>query len=227
MRKLFALRLNIWDIATYIDFRDNGESSDPKLCVFLLFNSEDEAKEYAAKLYSDNTIYNYATLYQMQLNDDDILDVSGFENIEDFEEAMRDVYPADITTICNYVPFGYDEKNRLARYICDRGEELGEVECANCDINKSIDGSIVVVWHWHRYVGYARKFVELRYAHFGETEAILAKDDTLCGDKIDIVMTMDEVKSCKDLKSALINCLLTVDWRWTNVSDVERAIETL
>lgn len=224
MRNLFALRLAIWDMATYIDFRDYDKCSNPRSCEHLLFNSEDEAKEYAAKLYSDDSTYNDATLHRMQMDDKDILDISGFESIEDFEEAMREGYPADITTTWRNKPFGLDERERLAEYIIDNGEDLDAVDCANYDIDKSIEGSIVVVWQWHRYVGYARKFVELRYAYDGETEANLTEDDTVSGDKIDIVMTKEEVENCEDLESALTDKLIA-DWKWTNVRDVERAID--
>lgn len=226
MKQLFALRLAIWDMATYIGFRDYNESSNPGYCECILFATEDEAKEYAAKLYSDDSIYNDATLHQMQMDDKDILDISGFESIGDFEDAMKaGLYPPEKRYWWGIKkPYGYDERVAIAKHIVENGEELYEVDCPNYDIDKSIEGSIVVVWQWHRYVGYARKFVELRYAYDGETEANLTKDDTVCGNKIDIIMTKEEVESCEDLESELTDKLIA-DWKWTNTGDVERAID--
>lgn len=227
MRNLFALRLAIWDMATYIGWRDNNESSNPQCVTDLLFNSEEEAEKYAENLYNDAEIYNEATLYSLSLTDEEILEVSEFDEFEDFEDAMREAYGNDPMGIDFHKSWYSDRKETLAEYIVDNGEEyLTPVDCANYDIDKSIEGSIVVVWQWHRYVGYARKFVELRYAYDRETEANLTKDDTVCGDKIDIVMTKEEIESCEDLESALTDKLIA-DWKWTNARDVERAIEII
>ncbi len=228
MKQLFALRLAIWNMATFIGWRDYNESSSPSSCEFLLFKSEDEAKEYASKLYFDSDIYNDVTLHTMSLTDKEIVELSGLESIGDFEDAMKaGLYPPEKSSWWSDTkPYGYDERVAIAKHIVENGEELYEVDCPNYDIDKSIEGSIIVIWEWHRYVGYARNFVELRYAYDGETEALLTKEDSTSGNKVDIVLTKEEAENCEDLENELIDRLLADDaWKWTRESAVNRGID--
>ena len=101
--------------------------------------------------------------------------------------------------------------------------------CNNYDFDKSIDGSIVIVWSWHRYVGYARKCAEIRYAYLNETERNLTKEDKSFVNQMDVVMTKEEVEASKHLKEDLFEKLVSNRdyWKSTNPEFVEEQIEWL
>ncbi len=220
-RELWALDVTSWNADDYF----SGKGGSSTTFVYLFATSE-EAKTFAMGLDTDNESYNEGLLYHGELTEDEILEVSGFEEMADFDEALREPY----STNWNCKNFGEDEKTAVAVRIQEEYDNTSEdIPCANYDFNKSIEGSIIVVWSWERYIGYARKFHELRYAHSDETEQMLTKEDRVSATQVDVVMTKEEVESCENLEAELTKRLLGSRdrWKWTQPSVVEYDIEDL
>lgn len=215
-RELWALDVKSWNASDYFE----GKCCNSTTFTYL-FATSDEAKAFAMGIDADSDSYNECLLYHGELTEEEILEESSFETMEDFDEALREPY----STVWNRKNFGEDEKTAVAVYI--QGEydnTLEEIPCANYDFDKSIEGSIIVVWSWRTYVGYAREFKELRYATYDETEKMLTKKDFIYVPQVDIVMTADEVANSKHLREELTEILQRDHWKWTKPSHVDYAI---
>ena len=215
-RELWALDVTSWNASDYF----NGKCCNSTTFVYL-FATSDEAKAFAMGIDTDNESYNECDLYHGEISEEDILEITGFESIEDFDEALREPY----STAWNRKNFGEDEKTAVAARIQEEYDDtLEEIPCANYDFDKSIEGAIIVVWSWHKYVGYAREFKKLRYATYDETEKMLTKEDSTFFPQVDIVMTANEVANSKHLREELTEILQRDHWKWTKPSHVDFAI---
>ena len=208
--KLYALSVSVWGSDDYIPDRN----TNPLMTEKYLFATEEEARKFAKEeTDADDRYYNDGWLCTAEIDDKDILDLTSYDTIEDFADAMR----------------GNLHEDEIAEWVIDNDKSGGDyVECNNYDFDKSLDGAILVVWSWQTYVGYARKIEELRYAYYGETERILTKRDKTFVSQIDVVMTAEEVAASTDLESDLIDELLANgNWKWTNPWKVERLIDEI
>ena len=220
-RELWALNVSSCNAGDYF----SGKSCN-YFTEMYLFATSDEAKDFAMQLDTDSETYIECMLFHGELTDEEILEVSGFEAIEDFDEAMNEPY----STNWNRKNYGEDEKKAVASYIMEEYNNTQEdIPCANYDFNKSIEGAIIVLWSWHQYIGYAREFTELRYATYDETEALLTKEDRVSAVQVDIVMTAEEVANCEDLRAELDKRLIgnRDTWKWTKPGIVGCAITEL
>ena len=215
-RELWALNVSSCNAGDYF----SGKSCDYSTEMYL-FATSDEAKAFAMGIDADSDSYNECMLFHGELTEEEILEASGFEEMADFDEALREPY----STNWNRKNYGDDEKTAVAAYIMEEyNNSMEEIPCANYDFNKSIGGAIIVVWSWHQYIGYAREFKELRYADSGETEALLTKEDRVNAVQVDIVMTAEEVANSKCLRDELADILQREHWKWTKPSNVDFAI---
>lgn len=216
-RELWALEVTNWNARDYFDGGWGTSAS-----VAYLFATSDEAKAFAMGISTDRECYNEAMLYHGELTEEVILEASGYDDIADFDEALREPY-SDNWNIKN---LGEDEKRAVAGYVMEEYDDTSEeIPCANYDFDKSIAGAIIVVWAWEKHVGYARDFIGLRYADHDETERLLAKEDKVFARQVDVVMTKEEVDACEDLQTELFNKLLLDSWKWTRPGHVEIEIE--
>lgn len=205
--KLYALSISVWDADDYL----NDRNTNPRTTDRYLFKTEEEAKQFAMEnTYADADDYNDCWLCSADIDNEEILDLTLFDTIEEFADNMS----------------GNLHEEEIAQWVFDEDRIGGNmVECNNYDFDKSLDGAILVVWAWHRYVGYAREIRELRYAYYRETERVLTKRDATFVSQVDVVMTAEEVEKTEDLESDLIDKLLVdSNWKWTNTNKVERLI---
>lgn len=219
-RELWAMTLSCWRPADYFVA---WEGSDPVSESEYLFATREDAVAFAMAVEANDDVYNECDLFHGEVSEEDILYMTGFESIEDFDEALKEPY----SKVWNRKNFGEDEKSKVARYIIEEYNGIMEgLDCANYDFNKSIEGSIIVVWSWEKYIGYAREFKKLRYATCGETEQMLFKEDKTFVPQVDVVMTKEEVEACEDLQAELTKRLLggRDQWKWTKPSHVDSAI---
>lgn len=224
-RKLYAMNVCIWDANDYFEFINADRCCDPAQTAMLLFPDRETAEKYATTIDSDSVSYNECTLHCGEVEEKDILAMTGYETIEDFDLALKSEYLSDPT----YKTYGYDEKDKVAYYIVEELDGMGEyIACANYDFDKTLEGSILVVWSWHQYIGYARKCLDVRYGLYSETEELLTKKDRTYVPQVDVVMTREEVEGCDDIEEALREKLLAdKEWKWTNPGKVENLINQL
>lgn len=84
---------------------------------------------------------------------------------------------------------------------------------------ESLEGCILVFWWWHTYMGYDQKFVELRYAHSGETEELLHQNADYTGHRgmrVSVVMRPEEIEGLthEELQEELKSRLFNDSWKW-------------
>jgi hypothetical protein len=216
-RKLYVLKNDVWDANDYL----NGRNTDPHRTDLYLYATEEEAEQKAMSLDVDNEIYNDCTLCTGEISEDDILYLTGYETIEEFDEAMAEPY----STKARVKNFGEDEKSEVAQAIFENPTEERQVECSNYDFDKSLEGAVLVFWSWERYVGYARKCIEVRRAYSEETETLLTKQDKVFATQCDILLTAEEVENADDLQYAIRERLEDGSWKWNNTSFVLSQIE--
>ena len=219
--ELYALANSVWHADDYL----NDRNTNPMCTDLYLFATEEEAKDFAINSLSyDDDIYNDGTIYSADIAEEDILEATGFESMEDFNEALAEPY----STEPRKKNFGEDEKAAVAQLVMDEDGCGIPCDCANYDFGKSLEGAILVMWSWQTYVGYARKCEGLRYGYSDDTEELLTKQDRVFAGQVDVVMTAEEVEASEDLQNDLTERLLQKrDWKWTNPDFVEFSIETI
>jgi hypothetical protein len=218
-RKLFVLSNTIWDADDYL----HGNNNNPIRTDIYLYATEEEAKEEAMSLDFNKEIYNDCTLYSGEISEDDILNLTGYETLEEFDEALAEPYSTD-SRIKNLGEF---EKGDVAQAIFENPTEERTIECSNYDFDKSLAGSVLVFWSWERYVGYARKLIEVRRATSEDTEAILTKKDKVYTTQCDVLLTAAEVEAADNLQAAIRERLENGAWKWVNTSFITEAIENI
>lgn len=214
--KLFVLAVDVWNADDYL----NDRNCNPKRTDTYLYATREEAEQKAQNLDTDDDIYNDGTIYTGELTEQEILDITGYETIEDFNEAMAEPYSTDP----NMKNLGEFEKGDVAKEIIDNSTDEYTIECVNYDFNKSLEGCILVFWSWERYIGYARKCIEVRRAYNDETETILTKQDKVFATQCDILLTADEVGNADNLQDAVLDALAKSEWKWTNPKFVRNEV---
>lgn len=214
--KLFVLAVNVWDADDYL----NDRNTDPKHTDLYLFPTKERAEQKTKALDIDNTVYNDGIIFEGELDESEILELTGFETIEDFNEALAEPY----STNPRKKNFGEDEKTEVACAIMEDPAKEETIECANYDFNKSLDGCILVFWSWQRHVGYARKCIEVRRAYSDETETILTKQDHVFATQCDILLTAEEVNNADNLQESVLEALEKSSWKWTNPEFVKNEV---
>ena len=219
-RELYCLMVCVWDANDYLV----QQNCNPLSADLYLFKSESELDEFAESIDYNEDVYNEGFMYKAELTEEEILDVTDFESIEDFDKAM-DVRYDDV--LGYYKTFEEKQKEKVCKHILDyyHNDEC-PIDLPNYNFDESIEGSIVVVWSWERYVGYARKCLDLRFADYGDTKAMLTKQDKVFTAQVDVVMTKEEVEEyddINDLREELMDRLR--GWKWPNPNFVESSVE--
>ena len=219
MKTYYVLSISIWDADDFL----NNRNCDPISTDFYLYKTKEEAKEMAKNLEVSEKFYNDGMIYTGELDDDEILEISGFDTIDDFNEALKEPY----STNQNVKNFGEKEKSLVAHEIIENSLEEEIVECANFDFDESLEGCILVFWYWEKYVGYARKCIDVRKAFSDDTFKILTKSDKTFITQCDILLTSEEVEKADNLCDAIQEALLKSSWKWQNTDFVKSIINDL
>ena len=217
-RHLFVLANNVWDADDYLNDRNcNAIRYD-----LYLYATKEECIDKAKSLDTRCDIYNDAFICSKEMEESEILELTGYETIEEFDEALREPYSTD----ARKKNLGEDEKGEVAAAIRENYDEEFDVECANYDFDKSLEGAVLVFWSWERYIGYARKFIEIRRGYSDDTEALLTKQDKVFATQCDVVLTAEQVEEAgDDLHEAILDRLTDGTWKWQNQSFMERCVE--
>lgn len=105
----------------------------------------------------------------------------------------------------------------------DLEEIIEEIGCEyDCSLESSyeyqdIQGDILVIWNFERYIGYARNINEIRKGFFGETEKVCCKVDKVFRPQADILIKKSELEglTAEEEKALIEERLYNQDWRWT------------
>ena len=207
-KKLFVLAIIVWNANDYL----NDRNTDSHNIDVYLYATRKDAEKKAKEVDSNNEIYNEGYIYTCELTKDEILEISGFGSIEDFEIALAEPY----STNPNIMNFGESEKKHLANFIMENTIDNESIECANYDFNKSQEGAILIFWSWVTHIGYARKCLKIRRADSNDTEAILTKQDKTFVTQCDILLTAEEVAAADNIQDAISERLADGAWKRTN-----------
>lgn len=212
-RKLYVLANTVWNADDYL----NDRNTDPKRVDLYLYASREEAERKAASLDVSDEIYNDCDVFEGDMEEDSILEITGYDSISEFDLALSEPY----STNPQRINFGEDVKALVAARIFENPTDNYSVECSNYDFEKPLDGAVLVFWTWVKYVGYARKCIDVRLAADDDTERILAKRDSVTEIQCDVLLTADEANGACDLKYAVTNALSRSFWKWSNPSFVK------
>ena len=110
-----------------------------------------------------------------------------------------------------------DEKllELIERYNTDVDDTVSEVSYTY----QSVQGALLVIWGWERYVGYSRMIHEIREGMYGEDERMCCPIDNTYLPQASVIATAEEIEglSKAELHSMLEKKLLEEgDWRWTS-----------
>ena len=207
-RNLYVLANSVWNADDYL----NNRNTDPLFTDLYLFATKEEAVSNAQALHADDSIYNDCTIYTGELTDEEIKEITGFDCIEDFNEALEEPY-SDNPNIKNY---GEMEKIDVAKAIIENSTGEETIKGANYDFEKSLEGCILVFWSWQTHIGYARKCIDIRRAEKSDTAAILTKKDKVFVTQCDILLTAKEVADAENLQESVHEALRPSSWKWVN-----------
>ena len=210
-KKYYALCLQEWDADDWVNFSEYGKCINPTNHSYLLFSSMKDAEEFVSKLEPDSSIHYEATIFEKAFADAEILEMTGCESMEVFNEMLATEY-SDSARIKNY---GEDEKSSVAERVISYGEEVCCIDCPNYEY-KDIEGAIVVEWSWKRYIGYCRDLHDVRRARYGETEELLVNEDRVCARNFSMLLAKEEADSCSEdeLKEKVLEELGKGCWKW-------------
>lgn len=206
---LYCLAVSIWNADDYLSDRN----TNPMHTDLYLYTNIDEAKRMAKNLYADKDIYNEGYLCEMCVPEETILELSGYESIDDFIEAVSsaeyDKHGA--------LGYGDNELGKVAEYVICNGNESCPVECNNYEY-KNLSGAVVVCWRWMTYIGYCREILEIRDATTDETEEILIPVDRTYEPQFSVLVTSEERDGldAEALKDLIEERLSERHWKWRN-----------
>lgn len=205
--KLYVLAVSVWDAGDYL----NQRNTNPMCVDLYLYDSAKKAELKAQNLDVDSDYYNDATIYEGELSTQEIKEITHC-TIQIFKKMLKEPY----STTNSRKNWGEDEKRDVAREILRSPDDEYPVDAANYDFDKSLEGCILICWEWHRYIGYARKCIEIRYAYDSDTETMLTKQDRIFAKQWNILLTAEEVSSASNIQDAIRCALESSDWKWTN-----------
>ena len=86
-------------------------------------------------------------------------------------------------------------------------------------------GCCLVFWSWQRYIGYSRRFEEVRMADDYDTEELLCEIDKTNAIQCSILLTAEEVCHAPILHTAIWEALHKESWKWMNEKFMDIYIE--
>lgn len=147
---------------------------------------------------------------------------AGFGEYDEFDLRKAKISPDDLDGI------DWEELEEFDNFDDEKLFDLINEECYNDwdDTVKevsysypSVQGAILVIWGWERYVGYSRMIHEIRYGMQGEDESICCPIDHIYRPQASVIATAEEIEG---LSKAELHSLLETklfeegDWRWTS-----------
>lgn len=186
------------------------------------------------------------TIYfnRMSWQDADFENVKNYENGDIFtsrEEAEED-FNEKVHEAKDTVAFGEGiEVAMLQAEIEDEDFEDGNyddaIACADfTDKNEmisysypSVEGALLVCWHWDRYIGYARELREIRFGYYGETEEMCIETEKVFRPQWSVLATAEELEGMTDeQKRALAEERLNEShWKWNMRSNIAAALDNV
>lgn len=179
------------------DYDEIQESE--KIAYFTKF---DEAKEYAL----NNVLAGYHPVVDIVVLDNDIL------------EELNDDEPIDLVTKNSFNEYELDEN--FVDYV--DGDFWGDLEKG-----KSLEGAIIVEWHWNRYVGYCRE-IENIFVAANLFECDLKSRDETNKTCSDVLFYREDIENLtiSEIYDKVSEKLNKKSWKWKSEKSVKMLIDT-
>lgn len=145
-----------------------------------------------------------------------------FGEFDDFDINKAEVSPDDLEGI------DWEEVEEWDNFDDDQLYELiTEQNCTEWDdlveqvsfAYPSVQGALLVIWGWERYVGYSRMIHEIRYGMYGEDESMCCPIDNTYSPQASVIATAADLEGLSKAETySLIETKLFEegDWRWTS-----------
>lgn len=120
---------------------------------------------------------------------------------------------------------GYEEGYDILDYLIEQ-DTVADSEYVYHEY-RSLEGAVVIEWHWETYMGYARKFECVRYGHRDEDEAICIDVDHTYKTQYSVLAWPEDLSDddCKNLQMCL-NEIYGMG-KWQTEGAAERAINDM
>lgn len=227
-KPFYMTHLTIWESSDWF----SGESCNPIDDEYVFHLSEDDVKSYIDKYTYDNDISEYRTIevYEKTFNN--------YQELFDF--CMRDYYDLVDAGIYNmskteikdeciecmtdlvYNKLNVD--NDLKQCVIDSFIEHVEPEhwdCKNFDFDQSLEGKILVIWSWDKYIGYARECHEIKVGTASDTMEMCVPVNMVFKRQCSVV------GSITDSFFEVYDNLMNGTWKWRNPITVEHELENI
>ena len=146
--------------------------------------------------------YNEFWLCYCEVTQEDIEEWADYKGWEDYE--AEDFSDSDLEEIIEET--GRDEYD----YCLESSYDYQDIQ-----------GDLLVIWNWERYIGYARNINEIRKGFFGETEKVCCKEDKVFRPQADILVKKSELEglTASEEKELIEERLFGQDWIWTRQAE--------
>lgn len=170
----------------------------------------------------------------------DETDITGSEDTElytnrkfatiDYEEFVRvnrdNISFGEVIEVSLYCAESEDEEPNIDDLQGIREEVASEFIRYNY---ASVDGALLVCWHWDRYIGYARELREIRYGYYGETEEMCVETEKTFRPQWSVLATAEELEGLTDEEKRELaeERLNESHWKWNMRSNIAAALDVV
>ena len=129
-----------------------------------------------------------------------------------------------------------DDKGEIIMdYIYSHLDELDNVGTSDWNNQvveykyESMEDGILLYWSWQKYIGYARKAINLEYCIMPETTRLCKPVDKVFATQCTFLLSSDDIMSCSDKEELIMLLQQKIDdmGKWQNNINVEDFIEDL
>lgn len=142
------------------------------------------------------------------------------------EEVREDINFGEIIEVTLFSAESEEEEPAIDDLVDNREEEEGEFIRYNY---ASVDGALLVCWHWDRYIGYARELREIRYGYYGETEEMCIETEKVFRPQWSVLATAEELEGLTDEQKRELaeERLNESHWKWNMRSNIAAALDNV
>ena len=216
-----------YDFDTIYDNVKEGKT-DTLMVVTSQINADDE---YGELITGNEPVFAGTTVNECRDTINWLVEHAEAEEytIISFFAGQIHITPEDLPEECD------DKQEFILDYICSHLDEVDNVgtsdwsnQCVEYKYESMQDG-ILLYWSWQKYIGYARKAIELEYCLLNHTTKNCKPVDKVFSIQCTYLLTSDAIMSCSDKEELIMLIRQKIDdmGKWQNSLDVEEFVNDL
>lgn len=208
--KVYSVHYSFRDADNWYNWSELNESTNPTYTENLKTFLDKESAEAFYDSYNENDEGEGAveiTLFESDLFDlNEFLLENDYESVDDILDNDGSVLDYAVEQISNFTELYYSDLN-------SKTIEGG-------DYNDISPDAVVVVWQWHRYIGYARTFKRIAYASQEgietEKDLITGNSESTMGDNYSVIVDNADGYTDDELYQVIMEEMGDSSWKWNN-----------